>query len=313
MRWLVKLCRTLHVAASSKGVYGQHQRLYLKFCESFGLDPLDVTEEDLCAAVCHFALGHTVGSVDSYLSALQNLFDAEGLGPLPRGPALRLTIRGLKRLFGPADVVVRARALTMDDLRRLVAAADPTDPDDVCFVAMLLTAFFLCLRTSEYTNGALRWGDVYPREDGGVSFWMPPVKRSAARLVTAAARADELDVLSWLKKLAGFVPLSHRRDHCPVFVSFAATRAGGRGYWAASRSSFIIKLKSAVRRTLGVSPVLFSGYSLRRGGVSALISAGVPLPVLNSHVGWAAGSAMQFTYFDASAPGRSAAATAALA
>ena len=94
-----------------------------------------------------------------------------------------------------------------------------------------------------------------------------------------------------------------------MFVSFAATRAGGRGYWAASRSNFIIKLKSAVRRTLGVNPVLFSGYSLRRGGVTALISAGVPLPVLNGHVGWAAGSAMPFTYFDSSA---GATATAAL-
>jgi hypothetical protein len=313
MRWMVSVCKSVHVKASTKGTYGVNQRIFLRYCEAGGIDPLLVTEDQLCEAVCHFALGHTVNSVMPYLSALQNLFDREGMGRLPRGPSLGLTLRGLQRLFGPADVVVRSRAISLEDVQRLVVAADVGSPDEVCFVTQVLVAFFLCLRTDDHCNGRLRWGDVYPQLDGGVSFWLPPGKRTPHyRLVSAVARPDELDLLLWLRRLAGFVPQGFRQPDSPVFVSFAATAAGARGFWSVSRNCFVGRLKAVVWSVLGVDPELFAGHSIRRGGVTALLSANVPLPVVNGHVGWAPRSTMAGVYYDHSAAAQQRIATAML-
>ena len=126
-RWVVKLCQGMDIAMSSKLTYAGHQRQFIKFCEAFGMDPLSVSEEELCMAVVHFATGHTTKSVRPYLSALQKMFDRNGAGPLPRGPRFLLFVKGLNRLLGSADTVVRTRALTMEDLHKLLASVDKSD------------------------------------------------------------------------------------------------------------------------------------------------------------------------------------------
>jgi hypothetical protein len=111
LRWVVTLCRGLHIADSTERTYRSHHKIFLEFCAEFEMDPFSITEEELSLVVAHFTLGHTVNSVASYLSAIQNLFDSAGAGPLPRGPNFLSFQRGLKRLMGPADEVVRTRAI----------------------------------------------------------------------------------------------------------------------------------------------------------------------------------------------------------
>lgn len=299
MAWLVAMCKKLHIASSSRTTYASHQDHFLAFCDAFDKDPLTLSGSDLAEAVAYFALGHTSVSIPSYLSALQNLYDQHGAGPLPRGPAFLLAIRGLRRILGPADTVVRTKALSLEDLSRLVAALSPTDPASTCLAAQMLVAFFLCLRTEDHCAGRLRWGDVYPQVDGGVDFVVPPGKScSDFRHVAVAPRADHLDVLSWLRRLASFVPPSHRTPSSPLFVSFRRSRAGAARYWASSRKEFIDSFKALVAHVLGVSPTLYAGYSLRRGGVTAMLTAEVPLPAIKQHVRWAPDSDAVFAYYD---------------
>lgn len=297
MRWLVTLCKRLHIASSSRVTYSQHQDLYLQFCEDFGVAPLSPSEEELALAVVFFTMGHTVNSVRSYLSAVQNLFDMQGAGPLPRGPGFVLTCRGLRRLLGPADVVDRTRALSLEELRRILRSLDKWDPRDVSFGAELVVAFWLALRTEDHVGGRLRWGDVYLQEDGSVEFVLPPGKSVREfRHAAVARRGDVLDVGLWLRRLARVVPGSHRTLTHPVFVSFAAVRGTVR-LWPTSRGAFTLRLKRSVQQVLGLDPAFYSGYSLRRGGVTAMLAV-APMPAIKRHVGWAPDSSAIFTYFD---------------
>ena len=297
LRWMVKLCRRLHIASSSRVTYANSQNRYLEFCEAFGVSALEPTEDDLCMAAVYYAMGHTVTSVKSYMSAVQNLFDMQGAGPLPRGPGYILATRGLRRLLGPADCVEHTRAVSVAEMLCILLSLDVRVPVEVCFGAQCAVAFSLALRTEDHTAGRLRWGDVYPQRDGSVEFLLPPGKSVRAyRHVAAVARADRLDVLFWLRKLARFVPEENRGDASPVFVSFARVR-GVQRFWPVTRGAFTARFKTAVSTCLGLNPAFYSGYSLRRGGVTAML-ASAPLPAVKRHAGWAPGSNAVFTYFD---------------
>jgi hypothetical protein len=297
LRWLVKLCKRLHIAASSRVTYAHHHDLYLQFCEDFNVDPLAPSEDDLALAAVCFTMGHTVNSVKSYMSAVQNLFDMHGAGPLPRGPGFVLACRGLRRLLGPADSVERTRALSAAELKRILRSLDRRKADDVCFGAELVVAFWLALRTEDHTAGRLRWGDVYPQRDGSVEFMLPPGKSVREfRHVAAAQRSDCLDPLTWLRRLARMLPADRRGPTCPVFVSFAKVR-GSQRFWPLTRGAFTARLKAAVHAVLGLDPAFYSGYSLRRGGVTAMLES-APMPAVKRHVGWAPDSNAIFTYFD---------------
>lgn len=293
------LCRRLHISKSSRDTYNSSQRIFLAFCADFGKDPLAITEHDLCEAVVHFAMQHTVRSVASYVSAIQNLWMEAGLGDLPRGPAYQLTRRGLERLLGPADVVVRTRAISVAELKAIVDALNPACPEDIVFALELIVAFFLCLRTEDHTAGRLRWGDVYVQRDGSVEFLIPPGKSVRFfRHVACAARTDSLDVRLWLERLAAVVPAANRKAEHPVFVSFVAAGDGLVRYQAVSRNYFISDFKLAVQRVLGCDPALYAGYSLRRGGVTELLSRSCNMAAVKRHVGWTKDSNAVYDYYD---------------
>ena len=299
LRRLVDLCRSLSLSRGSKGAYASSLRTYADFCDTFGFDELSLSETELAIAVAQYTLRHTVNAVPPYLSAIQHLWNEAGVGPLPRGPAFKLFHRGLKRLFGTADEVVRTTAITVGDLAALCSRLDRTDPTAVCFGATIIIAFFLALRTEDHVDGRLRWGDIFPQADGSVEFFIPPGKSVRVfRHVAIAARTDGLALGPWLKALYDFLPPWARAPHRHVFPDFTVGAGGGQRFAAVSRSQFTARFKAAVRSTLGLDPALHSGYSLRRGGVTAMLVAGVPVAIIKRHVGWTPGSEAINLYYD---------------
>ena len=53
-----------------------------------------------------------------------------------------------------------------------------------------------------------------------------------------------------------------------------------------------------MHRVLGYFPALYAGYSLRRGGVTAMLTAGAPVPAIKRHVGWRPMSEAIDLYYD---------------
>ena len=178
----------------------------------------------------------------------------------------------------------------------MVEAVNGAVRSEVSFAAQLLVAFFLALRTEDHTDGRLRWGDIYPQLDGSVEFLLPPGKSVRRfRRVAISGRDGSLDALAWLRKLAAVTPAWARAPHMPVF---AVVDEAARKVRPLSRSEFIAQFKAAVRTVLKRSAVLYAGYSLRRGGVTEMLLAGVPVPMIKRHVGWAPTSEAICGYYD---------------
>ena len=250
-------------------------------------------------AAAHYTMGHTVNSVDSYMSALQDMYNTAGVGPLPRGPKYKLFKRGLVRLLGAADEVVSTKALGMQELVTILQSLRLDDLEEVSFGAEMCIAFLLCLRTEDHTDGRLRWGDVYMQRDGSVEFSLAPGKSvHRFRRVAIEAKEGVLSAAQWLQRLAALLPAGALAPDRPVFVSVASGARGRVHYPARSRSKFIARFKKSVEQVLGFSPALYAGYSLRRGGVTELLSQGVPVPMVKRHVGWVATSDAVMTYYD---------------
>ena len=227
------------------------------------------------------------------------MFDEAGAGPLPRGFAYHATSRGLRRLLEASDEVVRTKALSLEELFKLVRALDPTLPNDLCFGSQLLLAFVFALRTEDHCTGKLRWGDIIFERDGSVSVFFPPGKNSRSfRKAAACRREDDLDLSSWLRALAAVLPPSAKTCSSPVFVSFEFGAGGVRLFPTVTSFQFIGRFRSLVRSVLGKDPTLYAGYSLRRGAATEFIKKGVPLPVIKAHVGWSPSSTAIFSYYD---------------
>jgi hypothetical protein len=300
-RWLVKLCKRFSLAKSSSGTYATAHKLFLDFCTAFHIEPLAVDEEELCMVVVHFVLGHTVTSTRSFLSALQKLFDNSGAGALPRSPGFNVFLRGIIRLFGPSDEVVRTRALGVEELHRILSALDPSVPEEACFGAQIVVAFFLALRTEDHTNGRLRWGDIYLQQDGSVEILLSPGKSVRRfRRTAIAAKTGVLSANYWLRQHAAHLPpgAGPLAFNTPVFVYASVARDGSTSWKPQSAGTFIKRFKTVVQSVLQCSPSLYSGYSLRRGGVTEMLSSNVPIAIIKAHVGWVASSNAHCTYYD---------------
>jgi hypothetical protein len=272
----------------------------MDFCKTFKIEPFLLSENDLCMAISHFSLQHTVNSVPSYVSAIQKLFNETASGPLPRSFAYYSTIRGLRRLLGPADEVVRTTAISLPELALIIRSLNLNDPDEVCFGAESLTAFFFGLRAEDvHSDGRLRMQDIYPESDGSVLVVFPPGKSVRLfRHVACARREDGLDLLDWLKLLYSFLPPGAKAPRRAVFVSFKKGRDGKQHFPPVTRQEWISKFKDKVFKVLNRSPALYAGHSFRRGLATDLIAAEVPLPLIKSHVGWAPSSNAIFAYHD---------------
>ena len=294
----MSLSKCLHLAPSSRNTYRKHQIIFLHFCKAFGLEPLAISEDELLRAMAHFVCGHTSGNVDSYASAIQSLWTEAGQGPLPRGQVFKLGMRGLKRIFESADEVVRMQALSLDNVAAMLRQLTFDSAEDVSFGAQLLVGFFLALRPEDYTDGRLRWGDFAIEVDGSVQFYLPPGKSSTTwRRVAVAKRTGVLNLAAWLTRLASFFPRSSRASTNPVFVSFV--RLGQAVPLSAlSRAAFIARLKTSASSVTGEPKHCFAAYSLRRGAVTAMLMALVPMPIIKAHAGWTPDSQAIHLYYD---------------
>jgi hypothetical protein len=252
--------------------------------------------------MCHFVCTHTSGSLDSYASALANLYMESGVGDLPRGTIYKLGMRGLKRLFESTDEVVRKEALSLDDVYDMLGPLDWHSPEDVCFGANLLLGFFLALRPEDYTEGRLHLGDFCIQPDGSLEFYLTPGKSSRTwRRVAVAARTGRLNLAAWIRRLVSFLPAASRTKDSPLFVDFQR-RSPSAPLRPLSRAKFISQLKRSAATATGKPQHRFAAYSLRRGAVTAMLMALVPMPIIKAHAGWTADSQAIHLYYDHHGP-----------
>jgi hypothetical protein len=270
--------------SNTKAAYNNSHSIFLKFCESYGVDPYSpISEVDLCRVAVSYAISHKITSLPSYISAISNWSESLSLGPLARGSLYKAVIRGLNNYYGDTAAPNQKRALTLADLALLRRDCD-NDLDrfagarDWC---MYVFAFFGLLRIREFCSAALMVRDV----DLAMDFVTLTIQFSKTSLlptpIMICARADILDPVTACASYKSLLPRQMLIPSLPFF------RAQPDLSPPPSPAQFVVSLRARLGRCRpDVEPTDWAGHSFRRGGASALQLAGVPEALIQAHGRW---------------------------
>ena len=150
----------------------------------------------------------------------------------------------------------------------------------------LLMAFFGLLRISEYMDAGLRVRHVRLTA-AGLDVTVYKSKTAAApHTISVSARSDSLCPERAFRRYADFLSrlgLSSKPDDA-LFLH----RFDNQAVVPMTSAQFIERLRSYIRSAFPNRDVsLYAGHSLRRGGATTLILAGVPAAVIKAHGRWA--------------------------
>lgn len=132
----------------------------------------------------------------------------------------------------------------------------------------------------EYTDGSLRTRDVRVF-DWGVAITLPFSKTSITPVTINLARRDDA-----ICPRAACVKYTSMLNHDSALGDTPFLLLEPGTCRALPRDNFINALKMMVSLTLRLDPRGFSGHSLRRGGATALLEAGVSESLIAAHGRW---------------------------
>ena len=193
---------------------------------------------------------------------------------------------GIQNYYGNVVSTSKA-ALMLEDLRAFARHLDCRYFEHARDWCACLLAFFGLLRVGEYMGGGLRRGDVKIAADCVSITIMRSKTSNVPVVVSVAARSDSLCPARALLDYLAFFPLLHlpQDDGCPLFLS--RLRNNQPVIEPMTEADFIASLRLLVRVALpGRDERRYAGHSLRRGGATALVLAGVPAAHIQQHGRW---------------------------
>ncbi len=258
---------TAHNSPATRKAYASDWKDWLGWCAVAGRCPLPANGDDVACYIAHNIeeLGLAVSTQERRLAAIVGAHRAAG-GKVNTERARRVLSGALRAGYAQPQ---GKKALTVDELRRMVAAL-PKTPLGVRDRALLVFGFACGMRRSELV--ALDVADVHVSDKGvrvqvrrgktdqdghGREFGVFPGRRALSCPVLALKR--------WLK-VRGAAP-------GPLFVS------GSPAHHLTDKRLSDRAVYKLVRRSvasIGLNPDDYGGHSLRAGMVTAAAESGVP-------------------------------------
>lgn len=247
-----------------------------KYAALFGFPLTHLKPEEVATQVSYF-LGWLVlkelafGTIKVYLYAITAYYKDLSLGTfdVSKSFVVLRCLRGARNILGHLP---QPKLAFLPEFFRFIkdGMRDNSYVDTRDYAAMSL-GFFGLLRKAELL--ALTWKDVHTIE-GGVKLWVRVSKTDKDKKgvwVHLASREDELCPRKAILHLVLVTPkeLLHRDQHI-----FASTKKEAVQSKALTPSAFVARLKVWIE-FIGLDPTDYSGHSLRRGGATALLKAGV--------------------------------------
>ncbi|XP_050388701.2 uncharacterized protein LOC126807879 [Patella vulgata] len=279
------------LAASTKRSYRSQLKCYFDFCSLINCVPIPASSTTLLRYVAFLARSKTFSSIKQYLNVLRLLHRQLSLpDPSVDSWRLRSMLLGIKRVKG-------ARAafklpLTLEHLDAIRQELDMSDVRDSQMWAAILTGFFGLLRISNFTTptGKSRHAECKSIQRGDCRVIANGIVLTvrSSKTIQFRGRAHEL-VLPLLEGRVVcpatavakfFLAAGDLADDIPLFSYLDATNTV-----FLTPDSFRQRLRFLLSR-IGLSVTDFNSHSLRRGGASWLISAGVSLPVVRAIGDW---------------------------
>lgn len=245
----------------------------MRFCFLLGAQPETITEWQLCATAWLYIHSRQVTSLPSFYAGVNRRLKDQRLEELPRGDFFKQHQKGLLDLFGPVDVRAPAPPIDELDLHRLNESLVHTVHAHARIWFCSVTGFQGLFRVGEIAGGRLRLSDIQ-RTPHGLRIRVPFSKAQSFPVWIALVRRD--DAL------------------CPVRAldNFIATGGGDRVY-PGSTNAFNSEFQRRMRHA-GVHKIGLSSHALRRGGATALFSAGASPLTIMAHGRWSSDSWRQY-------------------
>jgi hypothetical protein len=211
--------------------------------------------------------------------------------PLKDDWFLASLLKGVKRGKGTCN---SKAPLTPDHLLKIRAVLNPHNVADNQFWVALLSCFFGLLRISNVTVGSelvwdtdriLRRADVAVTQTGTVfSLRWSKNNQFMERIVEVPLPVLPDHTLCPTTAICRFLT---QAGDLPATLPFLSYKVESRppGYKVLTHTSFRNKLRALLQRS-GISNVHYNTHSLRRGGATWLLSAGVPVAAIKVLGDW---------------------------
>ena len=289
----VSFWRSHALAPATKSAYSTQLRTFLRFCKDYALSPLPASPATICRFAAFLGRSRAPSSVRQYLNVIRWLHHEFSLpNPLPSTPHLQDVLLGMKRIRGSSPHF--KLPLTPAHLLAIRRLLNLSTPQDALFFAVICTCFF----------GLLRIGNVLHTHSPGVP---KTVTLADLQFLPAGAslRISASKTIQFHDRLhTAVLPLFPNHPLCPVtalrhFLSLAGPKPHSSPLFCLAgpspldAASFRRRLSSLLS-TLRLSPAEFSTHSLRRGGATWLLSAGVPLHLIKILGDWKSDCVLQY-------------------
>jgi hypothetical protein len=266
--------------------YNSHLQSYLTFCKLHQF-PLEPTPDTLSFYIVFMAHHIKPNSVVQYLSGIVNALEPHfpNVRLVRHGSLVKRTLDGMRKLRGHVGTT-RKRALTEEDMHKLLHLSNSNNLDDLLLVTITFTAFHALLRLGEVTQPdslakrsarKLSLRHTVNMTAAMFSFVLPSHKADRffeGSSIVVEARDSRLCPLLPFRKY-----LSVRDARFP-FHPHLWLRATGQPptySWVVGR----------LRDLLGAD---VAGHSMRSGGATALALAGVPDDHIQARGRWSSES-----------------------
>ena len=274
---------TAALAPATHKTYKAAENHYVAFCESFGINPLPVSEGTLCYYVaCLGQQGLAHSSIRTYLSGVRQLQIAHGFKDInyDEMPRLWQIIKGVQIDQGRKGRDPRRRLpITPLILRKMksVWLSEKSDPDNLMLWAASTTAFFGFCRSGEVTTGSDDKFDPHIH----LSFKdLVADNPSAPSMISILIKQSKTD-----QERKGMKIIIGKTDDdlCPVaalltYLNVRGSHPGPLFVWKSGTPLSKIKFVEEVRLALEAAYLPakdFAGHSFRIGAATTAASAGL--------------------------------------
>lgn len=276
--------RQLTFAESTKACYKTHRKKYLAFCKDLGLCPAPASTSTICRYVAYLGRSYAFTTIQQYINIIRIIHLDLGLdNPLHNNWILHSLLKGLKRGKGAEQSA--KLPINPEDLKRIHGALNLTVAEDCVFWAAILTCFFGLLRVSNVSSckgPSLRDISVTGK---GIIMTIRKSKtiqfKERTHIIPLPYIANHpLCPTSAILAMLGKVGHTSSTSDVPLFQYYTA-----KGLQTLSADSIRRRLHRLLVQ-LGYPASSYGTHSLRRGGATWLLLAGVPLPLIKLLGDW---------------------------